>query len=1227
MSKPRLLAILAAALVGQFATVSAALAQNGYSVSDYKPHTLNDDYKPGQGLIFHNSGTPSVFAPSPSHSPSSNVQPVYRPAYQTTPASPSKPISSPAPKRSPIARPKKSAKVSSAAESGAAPKSESANAMLPTKSGAETKQVEKTNPLPESAKKKTATTNSATTTSETKSVEPKPVESKPVESKTTPTPALTPASTPAVPVKLSPAPDASQPAGVVAAPEAKPKVETAEKPLPAKFLAPHPLTAAEFAMGLAALVLYGLSIFATIYLMRRTREEAEEYVESIRPLHSVLLRRSPGPNTPPYIPATMSLAHADGTISSRDRFKPVGKKSRSTVESNLASFKAKLEETIVPEMVGSERPRKNPWIAVALSVFPGAGQIYLGQRKRGIYLLIAAFFINPAGLMINASLGVALLCYFCMKMHIVISQDVAHLLNSCLRSKDSMGITGALLFIFLLIPAAYDAYKNARAPKVQKVGERSLFDIAALSVLLVLVGFIILFLVAIFLAPPSTTGALTKTTYIELVLHDPESPAPPEKATESMQTSNNQVKPSHSNLDSVIVSAARPKSAAKVGSESQSTKPDDISQDIKQSTAQVDHDSPALKSRPNGDEAESAHLHSLLGDEIKRSDAAAGAVDPPAISNRDEHGEIQEKLKGASQNPNQKILELPAVDSLPETVSTTDSQKALQDAKDALKKNNVVAAYMAIQKAVESDARSAMAYRLKAIIEERLSMPNRAMDDSAKALALDSKDSEMFILRSRVLNDYLSDYAGAVVSANQALALTPDSAEAYAARGASRLKLDDLTGAQQDLFSAMNINGLCPAALVLKADTRYYFGDAIGALDEAGWATDEDSNYAKGWLARAKYSLDVEPATCMSHTDGKQAMNYVEKALTLEPRNPIANCLWAEATLAFVDNGDGPAGIDLLFKALDHLTLSEQVLPTADGYYVQALIRSAQGSNAAARSLFNEVLVLEPNTLKREPKFAIRQLFNTQDSAKQDVEKITKKIAISPKDSSLYWNRCLAYDSLKENDKAIADVTTYIALMPYKSDGYEVRAKLNRRLGRNKESVEDEIIRYKLEKDPKTGTGEAGAAARSCGETYRLLKDYRSAAFYFTQSAEIDKGHLDALGGSGLYANLGQTYFDLGEYDNALKCARIARQYDPANPFGETNEGESLYMLGQPEAAEAVLKAGSELFLKQDDKVNAGEATYYLGLVHKALKRDDDAAKEFARAKELGFIYTPPKAK
>jgi methionine synthase II (cobalamin-independent) len=58
---------------------SSILAQSsGYNVSDYKPATLNDSYKPGQSIIFGNSGSAArAVSPQPaSRTSSGNYRPL-----------------------------------------------------------------------------------------------------------------------------------------------------------------------------------------------------------------------------------------------------------------------------------------------------------------------------------------------------------------------------------------------------------------------------------------------------------------------------------------------------------------------------------------------------------------------------------------------------------------------------------------------------------------------------------------------------------------------------------------------------------------------------------------------------------------------------------------------------------------------------------------------------------------------------------------------------------------------------------------------------------------------------------------------------------------------------------------------------------------------------------------------------------------------------------------------
>ena len=57
------------------------------------------------------------------------------------------------------------------------------------------------------------------------------------------------------------------------------------------------------------------------------------------------------------------------------------------------------------------RPAKSPWLAVALSVIPGLGHIYLGHYRKGAFYLVAASGLEFFGLdldltAIGAALGI-----------------------------------------------------------------------------------------------------------------------------------------------------------------------------------------------------------------------------------------------------------------------------------------------------------------------------------------------------------------------------------------------------------------------------------------------------------------------------------------------------------------------------------------------------------------------------------------------------------------------------------------------------------------------------------------------------------------------------------------------------------------------------------------------------------------------------------------------------
>jgi len=113
---------------------------------------------------------------------------------------------------------------------------------------------------------------------------------------------------------------------------------------------------------------------------------------------------------------------------------------------------------------------------------------------------------------------------------------------------------------------------------------------------------------------------------------------------------------------------------------------------------------------------------------------------------------------------------------------------------------------------------------------------NKAVDAYQKAIALDPRYAEAYAelaIMQNYIADFSSDaagYAAAMASAEKAVALAPDQADGYAARGVLRLTTNfDWSGAQADLSKALAIK-----ADDSKVQARYaYVMAAVGRVAEA----------------------------------------------------------------------------------------------------------------------------------------------------------------------------------------------------------------------------------------------------------------------------------------------------------------------------------------------------------------------------------------------------------
>ena len=103
------------------------------------------------------------------------------------------------------------------------------------------------------------------------------------------------------------------------------------------------------------------------------------------------------------------------------------------------------------------------------------------------------------------------------------------------------------------------------------------------------------------------------------------------------------------------------------------------------------------------------------------------------------------------------------------------------------------------------------------------------------------------------------------------------------------------------------------------------------------------------------------------------------------------------------------------------------------------------------------------------------------------------------------------------------------------------------------------------------------------------------------------------------FFNRGRAYFDMAQYDLAVRDFDSAIRFDPNYP--EAYNGRALAYAGKGESDRAIQDFGQAIQLDP----NYAIALYNRGILLKNLGRDQEAAESFAKAKDSGPRLTPAK--
>ncbi|HEY5096323.1 MAG TPA: tetratricopeptide repeat protein [Candidatus Eremiobacteraceae bacterium] len=286
--------------------------------------------------------------------------------------------------------------------------------------------------------------------------------------------------------------------------------------------------------------------------------------------------------------------------------------------------------------------------------------------------------------------------------------------------------------------------------------------------------------------------------------------------------------------------------------------------------------------------------------------------------------------------------------------------------------------------------------------------PTASPDKGAAAAAAD------FVKQGRTLIKGGKN-AAAIEMFSKAIAVEPNDAEAFAARGDAKANLDDSKGALADYDQAIALDPEYEYAYATRCDTRDIMNDDNGAVADCtkAIALDPTDGYAWERRGRANYYLD----------DLKSAEADLSKAISLR-------------------DTDG------------------------DAYADRCNTRREANNLAGARADCEQALTLTPDR-----PFALMSLGHLEVTAGEYAAAITELSKCLAKDSTITlcnFYRGLSYLNLDEWAKAKLDCDVYLAAVPDSADALFDRATAEKNLGDVKSAIVDAaaaLKQYKVNGD------------------------------------------------------------------------------------------------------------------------------------------------------------------
>ena len=354
-----------------------------------------------------------------------------------------------------------------------------------------------------------------------------------------------------------------------------------------------------------------------------------------------------------------------------------------------------------------------------------------------------------------------------------------------------------------------------------------------------------------------------------------------------------------------------------------------------------------------------------------------------------------------------------------------------------------------VNKAVELDAASAVAYRVRGVVEVNLGQYDAAIADAEKALGLDAELAEAVNALASAY-DMRGDVERALEPYARSIEMNPEYVAPRINRCRALLSLGRKEEARQELEKALEVAPNDPTALEWAGMCYQDLGELEQALEQYTAALDADADNA---------TLHVDRA-CTLALLGKrdEAMAGCAKAIQIEPESAIirVGVGFVLITLGAYD------------EAIGHLSRAIQIDPEIPApYYWRACALQQQGDSVLKRA---RVLRDLNKTLEVDPTFvgayvARGNVYLARGKLDKALHDLNLAIKLAPRYDWAYGCRAAVYEQQGEIGAAIADLDKAIECNAGYAWAYWKRGALRAKSGEDERAIQD--LRKAVELDPK----------------------------------------------------------------------------------------------------------------------------------------------------------------